>query len=264
MAGFYSPADDADVEAVPFDSGADDNRAATPDSKKLHSRPAAMTAANLLPESLANSMVSTMLSGAREQMSAQRDVAARLDALRPYFDVETSEVRQRLLWSLQPSKGSQLLKQYDLYVPLMLTLTLGALLLSGMKEAAAHADVRASEGATIVGTALAAAFTYWLGGSALLYVLSNATSIRVRIIQTLCLTGYNLAGVCAPLFVVLLFPSSTALFAVALLSVGGVSAATMGRSFASLTSNPQHAVAVGFTSALMSLSCTCFFRWRFF
>ena len=50
-----------------------------------------------LPENVATSMFSTMLSGAREQAKARGvtgDVNSQIDFLRPYFDVETSEVRQ--------------------------------------------------------------------------------------------------------------------------------------------------------------------------
>ena len=242
---------------------AEQGAANTPDSKKLHPRP---NNNPLFQNAFASSVVSSMLNNAREQARTKSftDFTTTLDNLRPYFDVETQEVKQRILWSLHPSKGSQLLKQYDLYVPLMLTLTLGALLLSGMKEAAARAQLHPREGATLVGTALATTFTYWLGGSALLYILSNATSARVRMVQVLCVTGYSLGGTCIILLGTLVAPMSNLWFFLLLASVGGVSAATFGRSLASLTENTQHSLVIGCVAGAMSLMSTTLFRWWYF
>ena len=80
-----------------------------------------------LPQNVATSMFSTMLSGAREQVKARGvtgDVNSQIDFLRPYFDVETSEVRQRLLWAMHPRKGDRLLVESDLYAPTLLAFTL--------------------------------------------------------------------------------------------------------------------------------------------
>ena len=84
-----------------------------------------------LPQNVATSMFSTMISGAREQAKARGvtgDVNSQIDFLRPYFDVETSEVQQRLLWAMHPRKGGRLLAESDLYAPTLLAFTLAALL----------------------------------------------------------------------------------------------------------------------------------------
>ena len=75
-----------------------------------------------VPNNATGSMVATLLRGAREQAAARGtfDLYGQIDALRPYFDVETEEVRQRLFWSFHPKKGSMLLQQYDLYSPVRL------------------------------------------------------------------------------------------------------------------------------------------------
>ena len=80
-----------------------------------------------VPQNVATSMFSTMISGAREQAKARGvtgDVNSQIDFLRPYFDVETSEVRQRLLWAMHPRKGDRLLVESDLYAPTLLAFTL--------------------------------------------------------------------------------------------------------------------------------------------
>ena len=102
--------------------------------------------------SSASSMVSSLFRGARDQVTSKGmlDVYAQIDHLRPYFDVETDEVRQRLIWSLHPRKGSMLLKHYDLYAPLMLAFTLVAVLIMGMKSA----HIALAGDSTLIGSAL--------------------------------------------------------------------------------------------------------------
>ena len=90
-----------------------------------------------MPDNVATGLFSTMISGAREQAKARGvtgDLNSQIDFLRPYFDVETSEVRQRLLWAMHPRKGARLLAESDLYVPTLLAFTLAALLVAGMKS----------------------------------------------------------------------------------------------------------------------------------
>mmetsp|Transcript_32111 Transcript_32111/g.70361 ORF Transcript_32111/g.70361 Transcript_32111/m.70361 type:complete len:303 (+) Transcript_32111:361-1269(+) len=226
---------------------------------------------SMLPEDIATSMVSTMIRGAREQAKARglTSASVQLDALRPYFDVETSEVKQRLLWSFDPrqGKGCKLLLQYDLYCPLMMAFSLAALLLSGMKGARAaspEAEVH-RQGATLLGSALGASFSFWLGGSALQYAVMYGLKVRVRMLPLTCVTGYALGGVCAPLLgKLILAPAPTAAFLLLLCVGGGASAATAGRTLASLAQDPKQAVAIGVLCAGLNILGTMYLEWMYF
>ena len=133
-----------------------------------------------LPQNVATSMVTTMLRGAHEQASARGffDFYSQIDGLRPYFDVETEEVRQRLLWSFHPMKGSMLIKQFDLYSPLMLAFTLAAVNVMGIKGAR-HADSVVEAESTTLGTSLFIAFMPWLCSTVLLYVAAQVSLIAL-------------------------------------------------------------------------------------
>lgn len=70
----------------------------------------------------------------RKQVKETFNSYGRVDLLRPYFDVEPKQVRNRLLQSLIPRKPSQMQVTNDMYGPLMLIFTLVALLLYTMKS----------------------------------------------------------------------------------------------------------------------------------
>ena len=191
-----------------------------------------------VPENVATGLFSTMISGAREQAKARGvtgDLNSQIDFLRPYFDVETSEVRQRLLWAMHPRKGARLLAESDLYVPTLLAFTLAALLVAGMKSQELKSV--GAEG-TLIGTALGAAFSLWGLGSLLLYGVAYLLQLRPRLAQVCGLTGYALCGVCVPLLLGLL---PLRLFYPALLLLGGASAASLGGGFATFAESPRHA-----------------------
>ena len=191
-----------------------------------------------VPDNVATGLFSTMISGAREQAKARGvtgDLNSQIDFLRPYFDVETSEVRQRLLWAMHPRKGARLLAESDLYVPTLLAFTLAALLVAGMKSQELKSV--GAEG-TLIGTALGAAFSLWGLGSLLLYGVAYLLQLRPRLAQVCGLTGYALCGVCVPLLLGLL---PLRLFYPALLLLGGASAASLGGGFATFAESPRHA-----------------------
>lgn len=214
-----------------------------------------------VPQNVATSMFSTMISGAREQAKARGvtgDVNSQIDFLRPYFDVETSEVRQRLLWAMHPRKGDRLLADSDLYAPTLLAFTLAALLVAGMKSQELKSV--GAEG-TLIGTALGAAFSLWGLGSLLLYATAYLLQLRPRLAQVCCLTGYALCGVCAPLLVGLL---PFHMFYPALLLLGGASAASIGGAFATFAESPRHTLPLGALAAGMNLLSTAYLHWRYF
>ena len=64
---------------------------------------------------------------------------ANIDIIRPYFDVEPKLVGRRLLFSFIPTKTNPVLENRpDLYGPIVLTFTLAALLLLGLKLSHQH------------------------------------------------------------------------------------------------------------------------------
>ena len=237
-----------------------------------------------LPSTAATSVVSTLFR-ARETASRGVNIYGWIDGLRPYFDVETEEVRQRIAWSFHPKRGSILLKQYDLYAPMMLTFTLAAVLVLGMK--AAHASRRLSHESTLIGTALAAAFTLWLLPTFAVYVASNllphvpAHSRRLAPIG--CATGYSIAGVLVPLALRLLLASSAACW-LATFSIGIASSATLVGTVVALlaadgdvgeeqwsgasldgvaSSNRNAALTVGLMVGGLNVAGTLFLEWRY-
>jgi len=219
-----------------------------------------------LPQNVATSMFSTMISGAREQAKARGvtgDVNSQIDFLRPYFDVETSEVQQRLLWAMHPRKGGRLLAESDLYAPTLLAFTLAALLVAGMKSQELKSV--GAEG-TLIGTALGTAFSLWGLGSLLLYGVAYLIQLRLRLAQVCCLTGYSLCGVCAPLLVCLMPPGLGSAFYPALILLGGAGAASLGGAFASLAEveSPRHMLPLGALAAGSNLLSTAFLHWRYF
>ncbi|XP_076336025.1 protein YIPF3-like isoform X2 [Tachypleus tridentatus] len=110
---------------------------------------------------------------------------ANIDVLRPYFDVEPNEVKQRIIHSFiprYPSFYKTVSIPGELYGPLMLVFTLIALLLYGMKVS----EHVVQEG-TLMGTAFGVCFGYWLGGSALVYFLAYICNTHITFLETLSL-----------------------------------------------------------------------------
>lgn len=119
-------------------------------------------------------------------------VYANIDILRPYYDVEPQEVRQRLISSLTPViHGLPSKVPRELYGPTMMVLTLIALLLFQMKSY----KVTVQEG-TLIGSAFFTCFGYWFGMAGLLRTTAYIGNTRISIVQLLNLLGYALFGNC--------------------------------------------------------------------
>ncbi|KAM7537852.1 hypothetical protein Aperf_G00000078150 [Anoplocephala perfoliata] len=122
---------------------------------------------------------------------------AKIDSLRPFFDVEPKEVLGRVLKSLDPrppyfsdSTNS------DLYGPFMACLTLIAVILFEMKLS----DHQVQEG-TLMGSAFLTCFGYWLGASGILLASCYFGNSPVTFVQLLSSVGYALCSTCVVLFV---------------------------------------------------------------
>ncbi|XP_077437524.1 protein YIPF3 isoform X1 [Vanacampus margaritifer] len=134
----------------------------------------------------------------KRQASRAFNLYANIDILRPYFDVEPVQVRSRLLESLIPVRMISFPQKIagELYGPLMLVLTLVAILLHGMKTS----GTVIREG-TLMGTAIGTCFGYWLGVSSLIFFLAYLVNAQITMLQTLSLLGYGLFGPCVALLV---------------------------------------------------------------
>uniref|UniRef100_T1JBE2 Protein YIPF3 n=1 Tax=Strigamia maritima TaxID=126957 RepID=T1JBE2_STRMM len=169
------------------------------DDKNLHDRSAMLY-----------NMKDHVLQQSREHAQKAFNVYGNIDILRPYFHVEPKELLTRRAFNVKKCfiiiiylasginintyKSSKLFLNYrELYGPLMLVLTLIALLLFGMKTAE---HVR--EG-TLMGTAFAVCFGYWFGASSFVYLIAYLCNSQISYLQTLSLMGYALSGHCVVL-----------------------------------------------------------------
>ncbi|WAR02962.1 YIPF3-like protein [Mya arenaria] len=106
-------------------------------------------------------------------------------------------MKQRLLMSFMPQRPTSDRQRVprELYGPFMIIFTLIALLLFQMKTA----EHRVEEG-TLMGTAFGVCFTYWLGASGLIWVLSYVCNTHLALIQILSMMGYGLGSHCLVIF----------------------------------------------------------------
>ncbi|KAK5622031.1 Protein yipf3 [Crenichthys baileyi] len=134
----------------------------------------------------------------KRQASKAFNLYANIDILRPYFDVEPSQVRSRLMESMIPVRMITFPQKVagELYGPLMLVFTLVAILLHGMKTS----GTVIREG-TLMGTAIGTCFGYWLGVSSFIFFLAYLVNAQITLLQMLSLLGYGLFGHCVVLLV---------------------------------------------------------------
>ncbi|XP_027006086.1 protein YIPF3 [Tachysurus fulvidraco] len=134
----------------------------------------------------------------KRQASKAFNLYANIDILRPYFDVEPIQVRNRIIESMIPLKMINFPQKIagELYGPMMLVFTLVAILLHGMKTS----GTVIREG-TLMGTAIGTCFGYWLGTSSFIYFLAYLCNSQITMLQMLSLLGYGLFGHCVILFI---------------------------------------------------------------
>ncbi|PAA51865.1 hypothetical protein BOX15_Mlig002953g4 [Macrostomum lignano] len=130
---------------------------------------------------------------------------ANVDLLRPYFDVQPMEVANRLLFSFVPARVSNDANKIhsELYGPVMTCFTLVAVLLYEMKSS----DHRVQEG-TLMGSAMITVFGYWLGVSALVWLVAYICNAQVKPIQVATLIGYALTSHVAVVLLTTFFHST--------------------------------------------------------
>uniref|UniRef100_A0A8D0H442 Protein YIPF3 n=1 Tax=Sphenodon punctatus TaxID=8508 RepID=A0A8D0H442_SPHPU len=167
---------------------------------------------------LGRQVADQMWQAGKRQASKAFNLYANIDILRPYFDVEPIQVRNRLLESMIPVK---MINFPQLYGPLMLVFTLVAILLHGMKTS----DTIIREG-TLMGTAIGTCFGYWLGVSSFIYFLAYLCNAQITMVQMLSLLGYGLFGHCVTLFITYSIHFHS-LFYIFWLGIGGLSTLRM-------------------------------------
>eukprot|EP00002_Diphylleia_rotans_P005790 TRINITY_DN1497_c0_g2_i3.p1 TRINITY_DN1497_c0_g2~~TRINITY_DN1497_c0_g2_i3.p1 ORF type:complete len:176 (-),score=35.48 TRINITY_DN1497_c0_g2_i3:283-810(-) len=146
---------------------------------RLFSQPSQQQSAShhvtILPESIKSDVEQQLVSTLAENVLGETtkraqgffNLYANIDYVRPYFDVDTKAVVNRLIQSLVPMKKTWVLDEVmDLYTPSMLALTLVAILIYRMKLGSVHLN----EG-TIMGTSFGLCFTYWTVVSLLAYFM---------------------------------------------------------------------------------------------
>eukprot|EP00055_Hartaetosiga_balthica_P011085 m.49376 g.49376 ORF g.49376 m.49376 type:complete len:250 (+) comp7447_c2_seq1:89-838(+) len=118
---------------------------------------------------------------------------ARIDYLRPYFDVTVPQLRERLIKSLWPSitRSPQVIA-VDMYGPVMLALSLSAILLFSMK----HTNHIIKREGTVIGTSFAVSFGFWFTLSGILYAFGFVFNTAVSVMELLAVTGYSLFSYC--------------------------------------------------------------------
>ncbi|ETE70472.1 Protein YIPF3, partial [Ophiophagus hannah] len=133
---------------------------------------------------LSRQVADQMWQAGKRQASKAFNLYANIDILRPYFDVEPNQVRNRLLESMIPVKMINFPQKIagELYGPLMLVFTLVAILLHGMKTS----DTIIREG-TLMGTAIGTCFGYWIGVSSFIYFLAYLCNAQITMVQMLSL-----------------------------------------------------------------------------
>ncbi|KAJ1359175.1 hypothetical protein KIN20_017849 [Parelaphostrongylus tenuis] len=127
----------------------------------------------------------------------------RIDVFRPYFDVEPSQVRIRLLRSFIPHRQCQMASSSDLYGPSMVVLTMVALLLFNMKSSG-----YVVQNGTLMGTSFLACFGSWLSLSGVLYVLCFLLGAEIQMLQLLSVFGYSLTSHCVVLLLTSIYHTS--------------------------------------------------------
>lgn len=154
------------------------------------------------------------------------------DRLRPYLDVEAGQVGQRLAASFNPTKWAVILpeapgEREDLYGPLMIVLTMAAIVLAELK----HGEGKVATDATLIGTSLGLCLTYWVLSSLFFYFLGYIFDSSMSIPQSLSATGYALFGFTTLLVVQQFMPVVAYLDQFLWILVVGLSCASLGMAF---------------------------------
>eukprot|EP00045_Choanoeca_perplexa_P011182 m.117219 g.117219 ORF g.117219 m.117219 type:complete len:256 (-) comp15539_c1_seq3:469-1236(-) len=192
-------------------------------------------------------VASNVFNAGKQQAETLYSSYARIDVLRPYFDVEPADIRFRLFKSIWPqfSRAPQVIPA-DLYGPTMLAFTLSAVLLLGMK---AHGHTPEQEG-TVIGTALVISFGFWLTLAGLMYSLGFVFNTNISLFELVSVTGYSLFAYCLVLTISHLHLADYD-FMISWLVIGTLSALRLGLVLRSRTPDLKQGYLVGVVAGLI-------------
>eukprot|EP00045_Choanoeca_perplexa_P011180 m.117210 g.117210 ORF g.117210 m.117210 type:complete len:279 (-) comp15539_c1_seq2:469-1305(-) len=215
-------------------------------------------------------VASNVFNAGKQQAETLYSSYARIDVLRPYFDVEPADIRFRLFKSIWPqfSRAPQVQTTFswlttsyfilhspctiskvipaDLYGPTMLAFTLSAVLLLGMK---AHGHTPEQEG-TVIGTALVISFGFWLTLAGLMYSLGFVFNTNISLFELVSVTGYSLFAYCLVLTISHLHLADYD-FMISWLVIGTLSALRLGLVLRSRTPDLKQGYLVGVVAGLI-------------
>jgi len=209
--------------------------------------------AEQLRNKMRDNLTDALWQSGRDKATAAFNMYAKIDILRPYFDVEPIQVRNRLLASfvpVLPTAKKQPSIPGDLYGPCMVIFTLIAILLFQMKVSSHRV-----EDGTLMGTAFGLCFTYWFGASGLLLGLAYFCNIQLRLLQILSLLGYAMFSHCLVLLLstVIHTHHSHLFFYFLWLVFGGLSALRLVAVFVGRTRDPRNRVFAAASVAFLHL-----------
>lgn len=150
--------------------------------------------------------------------------------LRPYFEnVNEIQVLERMISTIYRPLAPlvSVINSPDLYGPMLSVFTLAIILVMTMKSS----HVIISDG-SLIGTSLFSCLGYWIGGSIILYIACKFFQVDLSLVSILSLVGYELAPLCVIAALSLFFShffASTILFYLLFLTLGVLSAASLGR-----------------------------------
>jgi len=139
----------------------------------------------------------------------------RIDFFRPYFDVEPVQLQKRLKDAYKPSlplmqqeltllihgttNGAMCPPQKispELYGPLMIVLTLAAIIPVYMHDIIDNTMGGSIRDTTLISGILATCLTYWWFGTLIVFYVSQLTKTFVTIVQTASVFGYSMSSMC--------------------------------------------------------------------
>ncbi|VUZ51653.1 unnamed protein product [Hymenolepis diminuta] len=152
---------------------------------------------NMATSELFSALSASVWSEGKKRAESAYQNFAKIDSLRPFFDVDPKEVLGRILNSVNPRPPYNLdATNTDLYGPFMACLTLIAVILFEMKLS----NHQVQEG-TLMGSAFLTCFGYWLLASAILLLICYLGNSQINFVHLLSSVGYGMCSTCVVLFI---------------------------------------------------------------
>lgn len=194
---------------------------------------------SFMSQAVASSVGNYMLTTGKARAQQALNIYSHIDYLRPYFDVEPKDVLNRLIYSLVPRREHIL--STELYGPLMIILTLCAILIYQMKMAN-----HLIQDGTLIGSSFFLCFTYWIGSSIFFSSASLVFNSKLTLFNYLDLIGYSLFSHCVVLLIGTFIHTSFDhfIFYFLWLVMGGAAGLKLAEIVFLNTGHPQHRITI--------------------